>query len=127
MSKGLIPSFATGKYEVRRTLLGQWVDGYYQGTTFQTFEIVGSLQPLTEREIQQLPEGERNSQHWKLYTDGRLRPSEEFGLKSSDRVIVYGEPYKVMGTQRWQNVDLPYFKTILVRELLEQQVPEDIS
>jgi hypothetical protein len=121
----LVQSFKTGSYEVtRQEGKGQYVEGYYQPGKTRKFQVSGSLQPVSPRDMQVLEELDRVKQSYKLYTDQMLQTVREVGRKLADRVKVYGEAYVVMQTERWDGTDLPYFKALLVRENLEEEVSE---
>lgn len=112
----MIDSFATGTYSVRRPIAnGAYVDGVYQPSATETIQVVGSLQPLTPKESLLLPENERNRESFSFFTEVELFPASEDGIREADVVAVDGEDFKVRSVERWRNVDLPYFKSLLQR------------
>lgn len=123
MLRSLISAFLTDTYTVRRmATAGTYVDGHYVAGRGREFPVKGSLQPLSAREVLQLPEGERVRAAFKLYTDTLLQTSRESGERQADTVVVRGESYKVMSIERWDGTRIPYFKAVLARVQLEQEV-----
>ena len=116
MLRGLIEAFMTGTYQDHRMGAdGTYVEGNYVPGRKATLRIRGSLQPLSPREVLQLPEGERVRASWKLYTDGTLITSREAGERQADTVVIRGEEHKVMSVERWEGTAIPYWKAILAR------------
>lgn len=118
----LVQEFATGYYTVRRYGAGSYVNGFYQAGTVEELSIQGSLQPTRGKDTLVLPEGFRFRQSFNFYSDDALTTASQVGLKLADRVLVDGVPFVVMTSEKWQGVDLPYSKAILVRENLEEDL-----
>lgn len=102
-----ILSFQTGTYTVTRrnsTVVGS--DGRADLATATTFPITASVQHLTGRDLQRLPEGLRTSERRKLYTTTSLRvvgapdvisiDSANWEVESIERYDVLGNYYKVL-------------------------------
>lgn len=122
----MIESFATGTYEVKRASAdGSYVNGEYQKGSTTTLQVTGSLQPLTPRESALLPENERNKEAFKFYSEIELFPATEDGLRQADTMEINSEHFLVRSCERWRNVDLPYFKAILLRMNEQSNPPED--
>jgi len=118
----LVQEFSTGVYEVERmTSPGQYVEGVWVPGSTSKLTVRGSLQPMSMRDLQMLPEGERVKQTYKLYTDSLLFTGREGAMRSPDRVCVNQEWFRVHSTERWDGTDLPYFKSVLVRENPEEE------
>lgn len=79
----------------------QWIDGEMVRGVASTFEIRGSLQPLTAREAYMLPELLRTRARWRLFAYNDGDPLRVHGAKNSDStgdfVNVAGEPCAVIG------------------------------
>jgi len=115
----LIESFFTNTYEVERRQDGYYKDGFWREGGVEILQIRGSLQPMTGRKIKiEAMEGERLSQMYEFYTDQRVVARTPGKLKRPDSVKINGESYKVIEVEEWvgQRVDLPHYKTTLVRE-----------
>lgn len=122
---GLIPSFTTGSYKVsRQGAGGTFVEGTFVPGSKVMLTVSGSLQPMTDRDTQVLPELYRTRQTYKLYSEDVLLTEREFGLKRADRVSVYGEPYVVFSTNRWDGTGIPYKRYVLVKEDVEKESAE---
>lgn len=99
MSLALITSFgrtltvkrkAAGSYDVR----GQYVAG-----AETTLDIVASIQPVSARERELLPEGTRLREMFKLYTTTQLLPPRGAPPIGGDIVTINGEDFLVTSCQ----------------------------
>lgn len=92
---------------------GVWTPGTPTNLTFK-----GVIQPLTDRELQQLPEGWRTRARWKLYTRTALKPLNVQTGTAGDRVVFGGLDLLVFGRRDYVNTPkdmrLYHFKFILV-------------
>lgn len=79
-----------------RETAGGYVDGYYVPGATTTATIKASIQPLSAKEYQNLPEGIRNEASAKCIT--------QFALQPGDRVIDGGDRYKVLSCDNWQKL-----------------------
>ena|ERR1051325_12214126 len=112
----LISRFMTNTYVVTRRGPGTYVHGIYEPGTEETIEVLGSLQPLSPRELKLPEEGTRLKQYFKFYTDQPILPVNTKTLAGSDLVTVDGETFKVMSVESWAGTTFPYFLSILSRE-----------
>ncbi len=120
----MILSFATGVYSVRRPVTnGYYLEGVYQPSAIETVQVIGSLQPLSPKESLLLPENDRNRESYNLFTDVELSPASEDGLRVADLVEVNGELFQVRSVEAWRNVDIPYFKSLLLRVNNQEDSP----
>lgn len=90
---------------------GSRVNGRYVETPDTSYEITGSWQPATPREIQSLPEGRRERSVMKIYTSSEL--TNFSANQNPDRVTVGGRTYEVFGKERWGNGLIPHFKYLV--------------
>lgn len=82
---------------------------YYRGKfirnrMYTEHQIQCSFQPITGREILQLPEGDRLKDHAKVYS--------EFAMKDGDVIVRDGKTYEVQAAYLWGT----YSKAIVVQE-----------
>lgn len=90
---------------VRRREEGDgWVDGEFVAAPSTTLEIWGSLQPLSDRDLQNLEEGQRTRAKHKLYVTRReidLHTVDAQGQTLADRLIdpETGEELLISGTR----------------------------
>ena len=74
----------------------------------------GSFQPLTDKQLRQLPEGQRNEGRAKLFTTFELKTVDTSEARIPDRVEYKGVTYKVDKVQDWMDLG-GYYKVEVVR------------
>lgn len=93
---------------VTRTAVGSYVAGRYVPGSAQDMDAAGNIQPLTGKELLQLPEGERQRQAKKIYT--------AFALENGDVVTrADGIRYEVQAVEDWTEFNQPHYKARLMR------------
>ena len=82
--------------------------------TESPLSFTASVQPLSPKELNALPEGERESAKFKLYTDFALRTvvTGDAGT-NPDQVQINSEWYDVTGVDVWGNNVIPHYKVIV--------------
>ena len=109
-------------FTVERREPGKVVRGRYQrGAVSETFPASGSLQPMTPRDLERLPEGTRTNGAKKLYTTCKLlvgevpnKGQEGDQFQESDHITFEGEDYEVKGEDDWGS-QAGYFKFFLIK------------
>lgn len=88
---------------IQRPGAGSYVDGEWSEATGSSFIIHGSPQPLTDREIQLLPEGVRSRAKIKLFVERHEPALVCAGVDSnrSDRVVLEGISHEVHALAVW--------------------------
>lgn len=89
---------AAGSYDLR----GQFVPG-----AETTLDIVASIQPVSPRERELLPEGTRLREMFKLYTTTQLLPPRGAPPVGGDIVTINGEDFLVTSCQDYVTHDSP--------------------
>jgi hypothetical protein len=89
---------------------GVWTEGSLTPISFDA-----SVQPLTPKEMQMLPEGRIVSQGYRLYTDYELKTVDTGVGKNPDRVTLFGLEFEVVSVGIWQSGILPHYKAVAVR------------
>ena len=89
---------------------GYWVEGFVTESTF-----TASVQPLTPREVEQLPEGRRDSDPFWLFTSTELKVVNVDGIKNPDIVVIDGEFYEVDKVGKWQNNVINHYKCLVYK------------
>ena len=90
---------------------GKWVNG---STT--PLEIKASVQPLSAKEMQALPEGRRaTGQAYRLYTNDILRTVLDSSNEQPDQVTIYSAQYEIFSSQVWANNIINHNKYIATR------------
>jgi hypothetical protein len=89
---------------------GVWTEGSLTPISFDA-----SVQPLSAKEMQMLPEGRIVSQGYRLYTDYELKTVDTGVGKNPDRVTLFGLEFEVVSVGIWQSGILPHYKAVAVR------------
>lgn len=99
-----------------RFATGSRVSGRYVAGASTSTTIRGSVQPLSGKETQTLPEGERRRDWLKVYTHTELVPVDQHGgaATSGDRLVIDGITYEVRTTARQRSV-IPHYRAFVVR------------
>lgn len=84
---------------------------YVPGAT-NPIEFSASVQPLTGNEKLTLPEGIREKETYRIYTDFELHTSNEKDKKKADRVTLFGKTFEIVRCDIWQNKVIPHYKAI---------------
>jgi hypothetical protein len=101
---------------LRRFGVTTWAAGRGSATpTTSTFK--GSWQPLNGREIAMLAEGERASDHAKIFTTTLLRTADQHGKTAADNVNRDGSTwFKVLKVGPYfSNAPIPHYRVEVVR------------
>ena len=78
--------------------------------------IYASVQPVTGRQLERLPEGLRQSVKLMAYTETELRTADQLTQTAADELIYGGETYQVADAKRWDTAGpLPHWEIALVR------------
>lgn len=77
------------------------------------FEFTASVQPVSGNEKVSLPEGVREREMYRLYTDYALKTADETAKTTADRVTLFGKLFEVISVEIWQNKVIPHYKAIV--------------
>lgn len=100
------------RHRVLRRHRGGYVAGEYRDGGLTTFGVDGSVQPLTAREIELLPEGIRQRAQFKLYVaegQPRMKVAGNDGADLGDLLAVDGTWFEVHGMTAYDAVRTPGF------------------
>jgi hypothetical protein len=101
----------TGAYDAE----GQWVktpDG-------APFEIMASIQPDPQLDIQSIPEGKRDSELYMIITDTELKTAR---LNDSPPIISYdGDEYEIIKKETWQNNVINHYAYVAALRMASEQ------
>lgn len=107
MSAALIAKFAR-KITVSRELPGSYdVRGQFIKGAQSNLEITASVQPISARERELLPEGTRIKEIFKLYTTTELLPPRGTPPVGGDVVTINGQKYLVTSCQDYSTHQSP--------------------
>ena len=96
----VITSFLTGTYQVTRTGGGSFANGVYTAGSTSTFDITASIQPLSGRDLQSLPEGQHANETRVVYTTTELMVRNP--TNAGDKISYNGELWEVFRMERWE-------------------------
>ncbi|WP_223643946.1 hypothetical protein [Corallococcus sp. EGB] len=101
---GAIALLASGTYQVRRPGLTTLVDGVMVAAPEASFSILASVQPLSGRERQLLPEGQRSEERLLVVTATELRAADVSASREGDVLVYRGESFEVEAVERWDEL-----------------------
>jgi hypothetical protein len=99
--------FSTAYTVIRR--YGKWVNGRFELDEPLTLNYIGPVQPATNKELDQLPEGDRYAGTMKffckppatLYVTAESSSFESGEAYVSDEIIYRGARYKIFAVKDW--------------------------
>lgn len=94
----VIGNLATGTYTVTRTAAGPYTNGRYAPGTATTFPITAGIEPVTGRELMDMPEGQRGDEVIRIFTPTPLLPRRP-GFDAD--VITYQPPGYDLPGEPW--------------------------
>ena len=99
---------------VYRSAGGDYNDaGEWEATGPDTsFAIVGSVQPLSGRDRELLPEGVRSDQVVKIYTETALQTDSEDSSTKADQISDLGSRFKIISVERHSEGVLDRYRVI---------------
>jgi hypothetical protein len=89
---------------VYRKAAGSIVDGVWRRGAESDFTIQGVIQPLTNKDLELLPEGERVPNQRKLYTTSTLLSADPDTAQEPDQVLYNGQRWQVQGDQYYDPI-----------------------
>jgi hypothetical protein len=96
----VIEHFAADEpYVVQRAAQGSYVDGVFVPGTSSTLSIRAAVQPLTGRDLLELPEGHHASEVRLVFTTTELRSLSPDS--AADIVVIDGINWRVVEVSRW--------------------------
>jgi hypothetical protein len=97
--RGVIARFASGQYTVTRHAAESYVDGLLVAGSTSTFSITASVQPVTGRELQTLPEAQHGREVRVVFTTAELRTRQ--AGNAPDTIEIDGETWAVERQEGW--------------------------
>ena len=93
------------------------VDGYYQPIApASNYHIRAAVQPLSDQEIQMLPEGSLNTESFKIYTIEKLYAREGDPVTRADLIEIGCERYEVLSVTDYtlhEAMGLTYYRSVI--------------
>ena len=107
---GIFDSFRKS-VTIRRKSTGAYINyKWVEDTTPVDIIIQASVQPVGANEMQQLPEGRRTNETFKMYTDIKLRTVDE---QNPDDLFIDGERFEVISVASYQSNVINHYKIII--------------
>ena len=88
---------------VTRTAAGVYAKGEYAPGATSTLTTTMSVQPMSGRELLNLPEAQRTRQWVRGYCPIELRTADQSGSLKADLVAYAGKSYEVQKVEYWQS------------------------
>ena len=76
--------------------------------------VFASVQPLSGKDRQTLPEGQREKDGHRLYTETAMKPASQYTLANCDRVVIDGDEFQVMTAKRERAI-IKHYKVLVVK------------
>jgi len=89
-------------------------DGRFVPGTPTTSSIEATVQPANGRDMQTLPEGERQKRGIKLYTTTLLYLADQDAKRLADRIAYEGESFEVRHVEEQPRI-IPHYKALALR------------
>lgn len=99
-------------YTIRRQSGGTRTNGHWVEGTESNVAITASVQPLTPKEMESLPEGRRTKQAFKLFTDTELKTVE---TQNPDRITLFGSNFEVLSIAPWRNDVINHYECVVCK------------
>lgn len=111
MLRGVLASFQTGTYTVRRRAAHTLTLGIVTPGTESSFTVDAVVQPLSGQALSLLPGGMTSHNTRKLWTSTLLQAmATDVG---PDIVVIGGVDYRVYQAQEWTGLDGDHFKALV--------------
>jgi len=92
--------------------VGTWVKGEYTESASSPINFEASIQPTSQKDMLTLPEGRRDRETYRLYTDFELKTADEVSKVNADRVTIMGKIYEIIQVGIWRNNVIPHYKAL---------------
>lgn len=104
-------------YDVTRPGQGEYVRGIWVPALTkkaEKFNVLAVVQPLTGKDILLLPEGQRITQAFKVYTSFAMQTVNSEKTKKADTISINDEEFEIHSVEPW-GWHLAHFKCVAVR------------
>lgn len=110
---GIIARNLTGTYSVARYGAGTWTTGVFAKGSPTTVSVPGTVQPISGREFQAVPEGRRANEVRVIFTAVALQT--EGPSNSADVVTVDGETWEVFHVEKHVGRGTTHYRSLISR------------
>ena len=102
---------------IKRKTGGGYVDGQYvEGNDVDIF-IKASIQPASQEEMQELPEGRRSDEVFKMYTKTKMFTVTE---ENPDHLFINGNEYEVVSVGKYQSDVISHYKVMIAKKAVKR-------
>ncbi len=108
--------FNTRTLQIKRNI-GAWVNGYWEESEISTFDILGTWQPVTGKELEVYQDGDRSLDVFTGYTYTEIFIDDQINNIVSDIIVVDGDQYEIIKLLKWQNNIINHYKFVVTRVL----------
>ena len=115
MTAALAIDFYAKDYARVRTAAGSYVDGRYVEGAPSSSTIRAAVFSPTGRDLRDLPEGQRASIAWTIWTRDELRTADEDTRTVADAIQIHGSWFRVVKV--WPRIEGGYHKAMLERDV----------
>ena len=103
----MIDLMAIQKIIVKRPEPPLLLDGHYEEKCYHSENIFANVQPLSGRELDQLPEGDRTKDHRTIFTRSKLQVQ--------DIVVLENVDYEILMVETWDMFCAKHYKARAVK------------
>lgn len=108
------PAFTAGSpYTVTRTAIGTRTQGRYTPGSTSQFAITASVQPVTGRDLQVLPEAQHAEDVRVVYATTEIK-TQEAGFEP-DQISIDGALWKVVNVEKWTLRGETHYRALVAR------------
>jgi hypothetical protein len=109
------PKFTSTYSVTRQAGAGAWVQGrWVDASSPSVVTVRASVQRLTAKETELLPEAYRTRESYRVYTESELFTVDNVGSKNCDFISIDGKNYDIVSREKWTQLH-PHYKCIAVR------------
>ena len=119
-TSGLLASFMTGSYTVKRTAAGSFAHGKAVVGTVTLFSINATVHPASGQDLLCLEEGRRSNETRVVFTPTQLSVNKVGDAYQADKVVIDGEDWECQHRETW--VD-PSTRTVYYRHIVQAVAP----
>jgi len=89
------------------------VNGFWVPGTTIDINIKASIQPMKPEEMQQLPEGRRTDETFKIYTATKVLPVTD---QNPDYLVIDGFDYEAISVAKYQSDVISHYKVLIQKK-----------
>jgi hypothetical protein len=115
MTLSLLQSMSSVVRPVTRYSVGTYLNGTYASGATTTLFVDCCVQPTSGEDKVSLPEGVRERESYKIYSQVELKTNDEISGIRADRVNLDGKIFEVQTAQNHFGLGISHWKSIVIR------------